>query len=484
MSNFDSKKNWGIISSVILNFFLVYFTENLTYFFLLLLIPFYFVAIKTKFSSLFYLLFLLAPISIDFELFNGSQISLASELLLITLLVSIPFVHRLSNNKLKVDFRDPIIIIISIQYLLFFLSILISVETTKSIKYFIAKTWYIIPIFYFSISFIKKPHNIINFTNAYLIGTTIVVVYTIIQHSFFGFSFEKINKATPPFNHNHVNYSTLIAIAFPYLLLIKQSTNHSKISLFIKKHYWIILTIFTFAIISSYTRATWLAIIVMFIAFIIFKLKAIKPILYISLGIGIIGITILLSNNKFLDYAPDYESTIFHKGDFDNHLKATYQMKDVSGMERVYRWVSVIEMAKEKPLLGFGTNTFYPTYKNYTNYLFKTYVSDNPEKSTTHNYFLLLLAEQGILGLILFIILIFYFLIKSQNLYFSTSNKNIKYIIVCNYLSMTILIVHLFLNDLIEVDKFAIMFFFQLVCLYICKKLENQTTLTLDNSVT
>jgi O-antigen ligase len=36
---------------------------------------------------------------------------------------------------------------------------------------------------------------------------------------------------------------------------------------------------------------------------------------------------------------------------------------------------------------------------------FRTYVSDNPEKSTTHNYFLLQLAEQGIPGFLLFAIL-------------------------------------------------------------------------------
>ena len=62
-------------------------------------------------------------------------------------------------------------------------------------------------------------------------------------------------------------------------------------------------------------------------------------------------------------------------------------------MERVYRWVAATRMFKDHPWMGFGPGNFYPYYMHYTLSDFETYVSDNPERSTAHNYPLLLLAE-------------------------------------------------------------------------------------------
>ena len=71
-------------------------------------------------------------------------------------------------------------------------------------------------------------------------------------------------------------------------------------------------------------------------------------------------------------------------------------MEDISTMERVYRWVAGVEMVKDKPIFGFGPGTFYSAYKAYTLSSFQTYVSDNVDHSTVHNYFLLTFIEQGL----------------------------------------------------------------------------------------
>ncbi|WP_252407921.1 O-antigen ligase family protein, partial [Escherichia coli] len=67
-------------------------------------------------------------------------------------------------------------------------------------------------------------------------------------------------------------------------------------------------------------------------------------------------------------------------------------------------------MVANKPLTGFGTNSFYPTYKGYTLPAYKTWVSNNPDHSTVHNYFLLTAIEQGLPGLCIFLVLIIYML--------------------------------------------------------------------------
>ncbi|MBK8953719.1 MAG: O-antigen ligase family protein [Chitinophagaceae bacterium] len=109
-------------------------------------------------------------------------------------------------------------------------------------------------------------------------------------------------------------------------------------------------------------------------------------------------------NDRYLQYAHDFKTTIFHKN-FNEHLIATYRLKDVSTAERFYRWIAGVRMIKDNPVIGFGPGSFYPNYKEYTVPAFKTWVSNNKDHSTVHNYFLLLAVEQGLPGLFFFLLL-------------------------------------------------------------------------------
>jgi O-antigen ligase len=153
-------------------------------------------------------------------------------------------------------------------------------------------------------------------------------------------------------------------------------------------------------------------------------------------------------------FTPDYEKTIWHGDDFGALLTSTYKLQEVSGMERVYRWVAAAQMIADKPLTGSGPSTFYPEYKRHTVTGFRTYVSDNPEHSTTHNYFLLILAEQGVPGFVLFCLLLSVALLTAERLYHrSTAHPDVQRIVLAVALSLLIIIFHLFLNELVEVDK-------------------------------
>lgn len=132
-------------------------------------------------------------------------------------------------------------------------------------------------------------------------------------------------------------------------------------------------------------------------------------------------------------------------------------------MERVYRWVAATRMIADKPLVGSGAATFYPEYKKYTLKSFRTYVSDNQEKSTTHNYFLLQLAEQGIPGFLLFVTLVATALLQAERLYHrSRTRPEVRRVVLAAALSFVIIVFHLILNELVEVDKIGPVFF---VCL-------------------
>jgi O-antigen ligase len=144
-------------------------------------------------------------------------------------------------------------------------------------------------------------------------------------------------------------------------------------------------------------------------------------------------------------------------------------MQDASGMERIYRWVAAKRMVQDKPIFGTGPSTFYPEYKRYTLNSFHTYVSDNPEMSSTHNYFLMVLCEQGVIGFLFFSSISVMLLLTGSRLYNGLQEKQHRNLAMACTISLVILYFHLTLNDLIETDKVGSLFF---ICMAILVRLD------------
>ena len=165
----------------------------------------------------------------------------------------------------------------------------------------------------------------------------------------------------------------------------------------------------------------------------------------------IFGLNYMVSNNEYLEYAPDFNKAIVHQK-FENLLEATAKGEDISTMERVYRWVAGVQMVAEKPIFGFGPGNFYPYYPQYTVTSFTTYVSDNPEQSGIHCYYLMTAVEQGLVGLFIFLLLCFAVLLKGEQLYHATTSAAKRRLILMVTLSLVIIDAILLINDMVAVS--------------------------------
>ncbi len=293
------------------------------------------------------------------------------------------------------ELAHPIVIILALMLFWSAVSAAFSVDTTKSIKYLLAKVWYIVPFVLGTLLLLRRSADVWRVAGIYIVGAALTVLLTAGKHAAHGFSFDSINWAVRPFYRNHVIYATVLALALPFALYrVRTTTGRTRLV-------WAVgLLVLLFGLITSYTRASMLSVPVAGLFYGVMRLRQTRLLLLGALAAAVAGGVYFASQNTYMLYAPDYETTVFNGDNFEKHLEATYKLEDVSGMERVYRWVAAGRMVADKPLVGSGPSTFYPEYKRYTVHSFRTYVSDNPEKSTTHNYFLLLLAEQGFPGLI------------------------------------------------------------------------------------
>jgi O-antigen ligase len=212
-----------------------------------------------------------------------------------------------------------------------------------------------------------------------------------------GFRFEKVNQALYTlFSPSHVNYGALLAALLPVAVAFYWLSEkiHRQIMRFA-------LLLLLVALVCSFSRGAWLAVFISIITVWAVRKKIMVHLLLLAILSSTAVFIGLGSHNTYLDYRPDFKKTIFHTN-FQEHLAATCRGQDLSTAERFYRWTAVKQMLYENPITGVGPNNFYDTYKAYTAAAYKTWVSDNKEHSTVHNYFFLLLTEQGLPGLAIF----------------------------------------------------------------------------------
>ena len=144
---------------------------------------------------------------------------------------------------------------------------------------------------------------------------------------------------------------------------------------------------------------------------------------------------------------------------------ATFEGKDVSFMERIYRWVAASQMVQDRWFLGFGPGNFYNFYQSYTVSSFETYVSDNPEMSGVHNYFLMIMVEQGVIGFCLFFGLCICLFVKGEDIYHKLKDETDKAFVMAIMLSLMAIVLNILMSDLIEVDKIGSLFFINIAML-------------------
>ena len=347
----------------------------------------------------------------------------------------------------------PIIFVILLYLLWIGLTSLTSQNPLLSIKYLLAKLWFVLPALLGSIVFLKSWTDIKRLVWIFHGILSFTILWTLARHSLSGFAFDQVNFTMTPFYPNHVDYAVVITMFLPFnlwLYTVAKSTN-------VKRYLLLSNAIFVVAIYLSYTRACYVAVFLEFLVFFCLKYRVMRFAIPLALITTLSLIGFLLHENEYLSYTPS-TSTVMHD-EFGDHMSSTFEGKDVSSMERIYRWVAGAHMIADRPVLGFGPNGFVPNYREYTVFIFETWVSDNPEQSTVHNYYMLQAIELGIPGMLLFILILILFFLDIEGKYAreNIEAKGVFYLVLGVSMS-SIVITNLF-GDLIETDKIGFFFF-------------------------
>lgn len=471
-----SLKLFIVLSSILLlSGFAAIYSSN---YFLLAIIPalLFFYLATVDFKFVFFLMMFSLPLSIEVQFAQHLGTDLPTEPLIVGLmLVSLFFIF--GTKKFDKNFlKHPLTTLLLVHVFWLFVSMLYSSDMQVSLKFIAAKFWYLGTFFFLSSLILRTEKSMKTLFICLIAPLVFVVIYTLIRHSMHQFSFHKVNTMMDPFFRNHVNYAIFIAMAIPFLFFAKSNMQTNSGKLFM----WSIIGLFFIAVVLSYTRAAWLSLFAAFGYKYFLRLKSVLPVFVLMTALLVSGILYMSHDNRYLQFAPDPKKTIMHE-EFGDHLSSTTKLEDISSAERVYRWIAGFRMWEANPITGFGPGNFYNFYKSYTVNKFKTYVSDNPERSTVHNYFLLQLVEGGLVGLLIFISLslgIFYY---GQKIYQATKDKFDRGLALTINLGLLIIYINLMVNDLLEDIKIGTMFFL-FISLLVNQDLKNRRLLATEKS--
>ncbi len=407
------------------------------------------------FRVLYLAIWFTIPFAVEVDLPGGLSTDFPAEPLMWLSCILLPVYLYLHHDKL--DFRfifHPVFILLVVHFFWIIFTSVISQEPMISFKYTLAKSWYLICFIIIPLLLFKDVKDFKTWGLVVIIPLVLTIIIILARHSQYGFTFSTINNAVIPIYRNHVDYACCLGILLPYVWFMRGWFENK----WVKRFLWVALGLMLIGIYFSYTRAAWLCVPLSVGAFMIIRMRLMRIAIPIALAFGIMLVGWLAYDNNYISYSPNYEKTITHKN-FDDLVSATYNMEDISTVERFYRWVAGYYMVLEKPWAGFGPASFYNIYHSYVDRHFTTYVSDNPEHSGMHNYYLMVAVEQGMIGLLIFLVLLVAVLLIGEQTYHKMSPGPKKQFLMAALISFCSNLFILTLNDTVETDKLGTFFF-------------------------
>lgn len=431
----------------------------------------FFLLLGLNWKSAYWIFLFTIPVSLDVNFFgNTLSTSIPDEpIMWMFLLLFMIMMARQPNMLPKWWLRHPIVFITALQFLWLLVAVYYSKEQLYSIKFLVAKTWFLVAFFILPIFIFTDKKDFKRGFIAFLIPLMATVLIILVRHAKYGFHFRKVELAIGDIYYNHVEYSSIISIFFPAVCVaLPLARNRSLVT---KGIILGLIVILLPAIYFTYARAALVGLFFALVVAIAIRIRLANLIMPVFYAVLAFGIAYYVNNNKFMTLRPDYKHTYMHR-DFADHIEATFKGQDMSSMERLYRWVAAIRMSQDEPIKGYGPNAFYYYYKPYAVPSFKTYVSRNFEHSTTHNYYLYLLVEQGWPAMILYAVLVAAVLAIAQRTY-HRFRKYDRYYMYCTLGAITmfaVAFINNFFSDLVEGHKIGSLFYITIALIVILDK--------------
>ena len=405
-------------------------------------------------DKLILLITFLTPIAINFKDPDlGVGISLPTEPLLLGVLVVFILKVFYDGGFNKKVVNHPVTIAIIINLIWLGITVLTSEIPIVSLKFMIARLWFVVPFYFIGILIFRNIRNIKLFNWLYVLPLLVVIMYTLINHAGYGFDKPSSNMVMNPFYNDHTAYGAVIALFIPFFIgfsLRKDSSQSQQLANFI------VLFILILGIIFSYSRAAWISMIFALMVYGIIALKI--KFSWVMAGTFILAGLFYLFSFQLMDRLERNKQD--SSTNFTEHIQSMSNISsDASNLERINRWNSALRLYSERPFWGWGPGTYQFVYAPFQRSKEKTIISTNTgDMGNAHSEYIGPLSESGILGMLTFIAIVIAATITGLRVYKRAESKEVKLISLVILLGLMSYFAHGLLNNFLDTDKASVPF--------------------------
>lgn len=421
----------------------------------LLMLPVVLVVLYLYFYSLDTILLLivfLTPIALNitqFEFNVGVSIPTEPMLFGVLLLFLVKLIYE--NPTDKQIWKHPLTIVVGLQLAWMLITSITSDMPLVSFKHFLARLWFVIPLYILGIHLFVKKKNIHRFLWAYVIPLIGVIIYTTYHHYLWGFDEEAGHWVMDPFYNDHTAYGAILALFIPVFTGLTFSKAYSRTSRFMAL---IALLVLFLALYLSYSRAAWLSMVVAIGVYliVIFKIKF-KWIASVALVLGII---FYIFSFQILDAMEKNKQD--SSKNLAEHIRSISNIStDASNLERINRWQAALRMFMDRPVFGYGPGTYQFEYAPFQRAEEKTLISTNAgDQGNAHSEYIGPLAEQGLPGFVLVLALVGLMINTAMRVYRHAESREVRMLSLSIMLSLITYFAHGLMNNFLDTDKASV----------------------------
>lgn len=382
------------------------------------------------------------------------DLSLPTEPFMAVVLLLLPIYQLYTKFISQKVLSHPVTKIIFLQLLWMAATCITSEMPLVSVKYLIARLWFICSAYFMmTYLFSKKDSNIFKYLWLYILPLTGVAIWITVQHAAYNFDEHVADWIPSPFYNDHTAYAAALAMYIPPLigfLFLKRFGYFKRLVIIF------CLAVLCAAVVLSFTRAAWvgLAAAIAVFALLLFRIK------FRTLLISVVtlGALFFLFQTQILIFLG--QNSTASGGDASQDLESITNIKtDDSNLERLNRWSCAIKMWQERPLMGWGPGTYMFQYAPFQKASEKSLISTNAgTNGNAHSEYLGPLSEEGVLGMGLVLALLVAVFNMGFRTVYKAKDKPQKILAMILLLGLTTYFVHGFLNNFLDTDKLSVPF--------------------------
>lgn len=383
----------------------------------------------------------------------GFTIDLPTEPVIVAIMLL--FFFRLAYER-QYDHRilkHPVSILLMLNLIWMFVTTVTSEIPLVSFKFFISRLWFVVTFYFVAIYLFRDADNMKKFMWLFGSALFVVVLIATYKHYLLGFERDVGYWVVRPFFNDHTHYAAVLALVAPFFIVTSFNLSDSVLR---RRVALLVFVVFCAGILFSYSRASWVSIMVAFAGFIILVFR-VKFRFIVAGLILVLGSLYLFQTEIIMELERNQQES---SGEFSEHVRSISNItSDASNLERINRWRSAYRMYQERPVLGWGPGTYQFVYapfqraEDYT--IITTHFGD---LGNAHSEYIGPLAESGMPGMLLVVALALSVLATGVKLWKKAPTREMRLIALGLTLGLITYFTHGLLNNFLDTDKASVPF--------------------------